>query len=128
TAASTSGPNGGRSTLFTVDEQYTLFTLWSIVRSPLMFGGDLTRMDSFTLALITNPEVLDVNQNSNGNHELFNQTGLYAWVANVPGSTDKYLATFNTRDAVSGQTGTAVTVNLADIGFTGRCSIRDLWQ
>jgi alpha-galactosidase len=126
--AGNANPNGGRSTNFTIDEQYTLMTLWSIARSPLIYGGDLTRMDPFTLALITNPEVIAVNQNSYGNRQLFNQNGLYAWVANVPNSTDKYLALFNTRDAVTGQTGTAVTANLAEVGFTGTCQIRDLWQ
>lgn len=126
--AGNADPNGGRSSNFTVEEQYTLMTLWSIARSPLIYGGDLTRMDPFTLALITNPEVIGVNQNSYGNRQLFNQNGLYAWVANVPNSTDKYLAVFNTRNPVVGETGTAVAVNLADVGFTGTCQIRDLWQ
>ena len=126
--AGNADPNGGRTTNFTVDEQYTLMTLWAIAQSPLMYGGDLTRMDSFTLGLITNPEVIAVDQNSTGNTQLFNQNGLYAWVANVPGSTDKYLALFNTRDAVTGQTGTTVTASLASVGFSGTCQVRDLWQ
>ena len=59
-----------RSSLFTRDEQQTLMTLWSIFRSPLMFGGDLPSNDAFTLALITNPEVLAVNQHSSNGHQL----------------------------------------------------------
>jgi len=43
-------------THFTRDEQYTLMTLWSICRSPLIYGGDLPQTDPFTLALITNDE------------------------------------------------------------------------
>ena len=126
--AGNADPNGGRDSMLTPDEQRTLMTLWCIARSPLMYGGDLTRMDAATLALISNPEVLGVDQNSYGNRQLFNHTGLYAWIANVPSSTDKYLAVFNTRDAVSGDTGTTITVNLADVGLTGQCHIRDLWQ
>jgi len=53
-----------RMTGFTKPEQYTLMNLWSMFRSPLMFGGDLPTNDEFTLSLITNDEVLAVNQNS----------------------------------------------------------------
>ena len=123
-----SDPNGGRTTNFTADEQQTLMTLWAIARSPLMYGGILTQMDPATLALITNSEMLAVNQNSAGNRELFNQNGLYAWIADVPNSTDKYLALFNTRDPVAGQNGTTISVLLTDIGFSSKCDVRNLWQ
>lgn len=89
---------GRRQSNFTHDEQFTLMTLWSIFRSPLIMGGDLTKLDDFTLSLLTNPEVIAVNQSSTRNRELFNRDGLIGWVADVPGSTDRYLALFNTRD------------------------------
>ena len=91
--------SGPPQTQFTRDEQYTLMNLWAIVRSPLMMGGDLTKNDDFTLSLLTNEEMLSVNQNSTGNRQLFNRNGLIAWVADVPNSPDKYLSVFNTRDA-----------------------------
>jgi hypothetical protein len=75
-------------------------TLWSIARSPLIHGGDMTQMDPFTLALLTNSEVLSVNQSSRDNHLVFDHDGLVAWMASVPDSTAKYLALFNTRDQV----------------------------
>jgi alpha-galactosidase len=87
-----------RKTAFTPDEQYTLMSLWSIARSPLIFGGDLPTSDEFTIKLITNAEVLAVNKKSTNNHELFAQNGLYAWVADEPKSGDKYLALFNAQD------------------------------
>jgi alpha-galactosidase len=86
----------GRRTRFTRDEQYTLMSLWAIARSPLIFGGDMTRMDTFTLSLLTNAEVLAVDQSSSGSRQLFNRDGLIGWVASVRGSEDKYLALFNT--------------------------------
>jgi alpha-galactosidase len=89
---------GKRKTHFSPDEQVTLMTLWSIFRSPLIMGGDLTKLDDATLALLTNPEVIAVNQNSTHNRQLFNRDGLVAWVADVPGSTDRYLALFNAHD------------------------------
>jgi alpha-galactosidase len=92
----------GRPTRFTREEQFTLMSLWSIARSPLMHGGDMTKTDSLTSALLTNDEVLAVNQHSTNNRQLFRtKDGLIAWVADVPGSKDKYLAVFNTRDAAS---------------------------
>jgi alpha-galactosidase len=89
---------GQRKTRFTPDEQRTLMTLWSIARSPLIFGGDMTRMDDTTLSLLTNPEVIAVDQHSRDNHQLFDREGLVAWVAGAPDSQDRYLALFNTRD------------------------------
>jgi hypothetical protein len=89
-----------RHTRFTPDEQRTLMTLWSIARSPLMHGGDMTATDDATLALLTNDEVLAVNQHSVNNRPLFDHDELVAWVADVPNSSDKYLAVFNGRDRV----------------------------
>ena len=84
-------------THFTPAEQYTLMSLWSIARSPLMIGADLTKLDNFTLSLLTNSEVLAVNQNSERGRELFHRDGFYGWMADVPGSPDKYVAVFNAR-------------------------------
>ena len=121
----------GRRTKLTPDEQRTVMTLWSVARSPLMFGGDMTKMDDFTLSLLTNDEVIAVDQASTGNRQLFRRDGLAAWVADVPGSMDKYVAVFNTRDkpdAEDAGAGVAVTVKLADLGLAGPCRIRDLWK
>ncbi len=118
----------GRRTKFTRAEQYTLMSLWCIARSPLIFGGDMTKMDSFTLSLLTNSEVLAVNQHSTRNHELFHTHGLVAWVADVPDSSDKYVALFNTQDAQPGATSARVTVEFAQLGLTGNCRVRALWE
>ncbi|KAH0534180.1 hypothetical protein FGG08_007227 [Glutinoglossum americanum] len=95
------GYGGGPWTRFTQDEQRTMMSLWAIVRSPLMMGGDMTKNDDFTLSLLTNKEVIEVNQNSNGNRQLFHRDGLIAWIANDPNGPDKYLAVFNTGDALT---------------------------
>ncbi len=124
---------GKNKTHFTHDEQFTLMSLWSIARSPLMIGADLTKLDDFTLSLLTNDEVLAVDQNSSKNHELFQRDGFYGWVADVPGSPDKYLALFNTRNRPvtqsSDATGAAVAVpvKLSELGFAGAANIRNLW-
>jgi alpha-galactosidase len=136
-------------THFNHDEQYTLLTLWSIARSPLILGGNLPNNDEFTLSLLTNDEVIEVNQSSLDNHQILNESNHVAWVASAPGSDDKYLALFNTSPApVAGRerrggegnpdavkTDTAISpiqpatisIALSDIGLSGSCKIRDLW-
>jgi hypothetical protein len=116
------GPD--RRTRLTKDEQTTLMTLWSIFRSPLMFGGDLPSNDEFTLSLLTNDEVLAVNQNGANGRELSNADGLIVWVADVPDSADKYVALFNTRQS---DQAVSVGVGLDTLGFAGPCTVRDLW-
>lgn len=85
----------GRPTRFTRDEQLLCMTLWCIARSPLIFGGDVTRLDPFTLELLTNPEVLAVNQASTNNRQVSRDGDLIVWAADVPDSRDRYVALFN---------------------------------
>jgi alpha-galactosidase len=114
---------GKRSTHFNVREQTTVMTLWSIARSPLMFGGDMTKLDALTLSLLTNDEVLAVNQRSLNNRPLFDRDGLVAWTADVPGSPDKYLAVFNATEAPA-----PVRVALSDLGLPPKARARNLWR
>src|SRR6185369_2935755 len=55
-----------RPTRLTPNEQYTHITLWSLLCSPLLIGCDLTKLDDFTLNLLTNDEVLEVSQDPKG--------------------------------------------------------------
>jgi alpha-galactosidase len=124
--------HGGREDVpnfLTPEERRTVMTLWAIARCPLMFGGHLPATDEATLALITNDEVLAVNQRSAANHQLFAGNGLAAWVAEDTYGKGKYLAVFNTSDRGEGPSGEglAVPVKLADLGFDGPCEVRDLW-
>jgi hypothetical protein len=111
-----------RMSLLTHDEQRTLITLWSVARSPLMFGGNLPDNDPFTLSLIANAEVLAVDQKAAASKELFTHGNQVAWVAEMTGSPAKYLAVFNIGDADE-----AVHVDWADLGLPPACQVRDLW-
>ena len=118
------GPNGPeRASRFTPDEQILHMTLWSIFRSPLMYGGDLTMILRDGYNLITNAEIIAVNQNSTNNHQLFRRGNHVAWVADVPGSNDRYLAVFNLGEDKE----TPVYVLLGDMRIQGKCAVRDLW-
>ncbi len=84
-----------RPTNFTKDEQHTLMSLWSIGRSPLIFGGDMTKLDDFTKRMLTNPEMLKVNQESTNNRQISRDKNLVVWAADALNSKDKYVALFN---------------------------------
>jgi alpha-galactosidase len=112
-----------RMTGFTRDEQLTVMTLFAIFRSPLMFGGDLQSMDPFTLALITNKDVLKVNQKSINNRQLFRKDDLIVWTADDPGTSDKFIAFFNATDSTEKK----ISVDLEQIGLKGTHSVTDLW-
>jgi hypothetical protein len=119
---------GKNKTHFSRDEQFTLLSLWSIARSPLMIGADLTKLDDFTLSLLTNDEVIAANQKSSNNHELFYRDGFCGWGADAPGSADKYVALFNTRATGAIGASAAVPVKLSELGFSGKVRVRDLWR
>jgi hypothetical protein len=113
-----------RMSLLTHDEQHTLITLWSIARSPLMFGGNLPDNDAFTLSLISNDEVLAVNQNALASKQLFARANQVAWIADVPHSSAKYLAVFNIGDTADED----VQIKWSELGLSTNCNVRDLWE
>ncbi len=84
-----------RYTNFTKDEQYTLMTLWTMFKSPLMFGGHLPDNDGFTNSLLTNKEMLYVHGYSENNKEFSNQDEKVIWVADDPQSDDRFVGVFN---------------------------------
>jgi alpha-galactosidase len=114
------GPD--RMSRFTWPEHYTLMSLWCIARSPLMMGGDLLTSPERSLAFLKNKEVIAVNQNSQNNRRVFQRDGSAAWIADVPGGSDRYLALFNLKDGKQ-----TVTFVLEDEMLRGQYLVRDLW-
>ena len=113
----------GTPSRLTPDEQRTVVTLWSVFRSPLIIGGDLPTLDSTTLALLTNPEVLAVNQRGEKPRQVLDRPGLRAWLSNVPRSADRYVAVFNL-DSLARH----VDLGWPDVGIgPGSRRVRDLW-
>lgn len=85
---------GPRYSKLTRNEQQTLFALWCMFRSPLMFGGDLTMTDGWTLSLLTNRDILEIPQCSWRNRQFYRDEHSAVWTAQGPGDT-YYLAHFN---------------------------------
>jgi hypothetical protein len=109
---------------FTDPEKVTLLTLWSIFRSPLMMGGHLPETDAFTLGLLTNDEVIAVDQKSRDNRELLADGDRVAWVARAEDADVTYLALFNRGASASLE----FELPLARLGMAGPALVRDLWK
>jgi alpha-galactosidase len=118
-----SGDAGGeRWSRFTREEHYTLMTLWSIARSPLIIGNDLTQNDDFTLGMLTNEEIIEVNQKGTQQKQVSNRNGFIVWESLSATSKSKNLAIFNLND-VDG----TIQLKFEDLGIRGKCSVRNLW-
>ena len=117
------GQGKARQTNFTQDEQRTLMNLWSIFRSPLIMGGNLTRLDSWTTSLLANPEVIAVNQHSSGGRPMVSEATKAIWVAKPNSGGGVYVAVFNLGDAQQ-----TIEYPLQSIGLSGASyQVRDLW-
>ncbi|WP_423605608.1 glycoside hydrolase family 27 protein [Sphingomonas sp. MS122] len=113
---------GSRKTKFTADEQQTLMTLWAIARSPLIMGGDLRALDVETLKLLTNREVIALNQASRNNLPVSNDGARVAWTAETADGSARYLALFNLSDHPL-----VVAQKLKAIGAPRKARALNLW-
>jgi len=113
-----------RETRLSLDEQKTLLSLWIMMRSPLMMGGNLPRSQEWTTSLLTNPEVLAVDQHSSGNHAALTTDNVVVWTAKSEIGLGTYVAVFNT-----GETSQKVQYSWSTLGLGQRTyRVRDLWQ
>jgi alpha-galactosidase len=100
-----------------------MLTLWAMARSPLILGSNLTLLDADTLGLITNRELLRIDQRAISSREVMNQDGLVAWTANLTGG-DNALAIFNLTDRPL-----QIKKELTEFGLAaGPWSGADVWQ
>lgn len=113
-----------RATRLTREEQRTQLTLWSIFRSPLIMGGNLTLCDKWTKSLLTNPEVIDVDQHSTGNHAVLTTDKAAVWLARPAEGDGYYLAAFNLDDATQTLRYSWKELELPE----GKYRLRDLWK
>lgn len=105
-------------TRFTQAEQRTMMTLWCMMRSPLMIGSELNKMDSFTVALLTNQPLLDIEKQSHCGHPLYTTDSASAWVAPRKDGKGVYAALFNLSDEAQELTITAEELELESLRGT----------
>ena len=113
-------------TKFTENEQITMLTLWSIFRSPLMIGGEMTGFDEFTMSLLTNEEILKMHKNARHSHQVWrreiNGSEYILWTA-VNAEGGGYFALFN-----AGEKDGTVRLDLADLEAADKLDCTELWS
>lgn len=109
-----------RDSGFAKEEQKTMMTLWAVFRSPLFFGGELRLTDDYTLSLVTNPEVINVNQNSEKPLFVYNKGGIAVWQTKIENCTA--VAVFNLSDEEK-----HYKLSFSDLGIENVRAVRDLW-
>ncbi|MFV0344028.1 MAG: glycoside hydrolase family 27 protein [Anaerocolumna sp.] len=114
-----------RYTGFTKEEQVTMMTLWCIFRSPLMLGAELTKLDEWTLGLLTNEGVLRLLSHSVGARQIMRNKDQAIWASKDQEEEAIYLALFNLSDTKS-----TITVNAEELDFVSFLGkeIEDLWS
>jgi alpha-galactosidase len=117
------GPNI-HDTRLTPNEQITHISLWTIQAAPLLIGADMAQFDKFTTDLMTNHEVLEVNQDLLGRagQRVWQQERLEVWAKPLADGTVA-AALFN-----RGLTAAKVTARWSDLGVSGSQPVRNLWQ
>jgi len=108
----------------TPDEQYTHISLWSLLSAPLLIGCDVTAIDSFTLNLLTNDEVIAIDQDRLGNEarRKANNAGYQVWVKTLVGG-HKAVGIFNMLAATK-----QLTIEWATLKIARGRKIRDVWR
>jgi alpha-galactosidase len=111
-------------THLTTNEQYTHISLWSLLSSPLLIGCDLTKLDEFTLNLLTNDEVLEVNQDPLGHQarRITKRDDVEVWAKPLEDGS-KAVGLFNV-----GEDEQPVSICWRELEMTGPLRVRDLWR
>lgn len=112
-----------RMSNFTIPEHYTLMSLWSMAKSPLMMGGDLLSTPEHIIKFLQNKEVLYVNQHSTDNRQVIKHAGQAVWIAKDPKNGDTFIGLFNLTEETKD-----VSFTLEAEGLRGNFLVRDLWE
>jgi len=113
-----------RDNRLTQNEQLTHFTLWCLQASPILLGCDLTQLDDFTTAMLTNAEAIDVHQDRLGRaaDRIYKQGVIEIWARPLADGT-LAVGLFN-----RGRRAETVTCRWDYLGVYGPQRVRDIWQ
>ena len=114
-----------KPTHLTADEQYTHMSAWCLQSVPLLLGCDLTKLDAFTLSLLTNDEVIEVNQDPLGKQAvLVSKVDSIGILAKDMEDGRKAAGLFNITDSITRR----MVLKWTDLGIKGKYMVRDLWR
>ncbi len=109
---------------FSQDQKFTFITLRALSASPLMIGGDLPTMDSLSLRLITDPEMLACNQNGVMGKRVSQKDGVEVWkTPEKSGKNKGWIGVFNRTDRLK-----TFSLNPASIGLDRDAKISNIWK
>ncbi len=114
----------GEKTSLTPSEQYSYMSMWCLMAAPLIFSGDMAKLDAFTLNVLCNSEVIDVDQDPLGKQARIlrqNETEMILVKDMEDGS--KAVGLFNLNF-----TPQRMSVSMQDLGLAGKHRVRDLWR
>jgi alpha-galactosidase len=118
------GWGAGKETPLTPNEQYSYMSLWSLMAAPLIFSGDMAKLDAFTLNVLCNSEVIAVNQDELGRQaRIIRKTPDQFILLKDMADGSKELGLFNLEAKAQ-----KISVSWEDLGLTGRQKIRDSWR
>jgi alpha-galactosidase len=108
----------------TPNEQYSFMSLWCLLAAPLFYSGDMSKLDDFTINILTNPEVIEVDQDPLGECAtvVHKSDDTFLMIKKLENG-DKAVGLFN-----KGEFETNVTMTWEDAGLNGKQLIRDLWR
>lgn len=125
-------------TLLTPDEQYAHVSLWAILSAPLLLGCDVERLDDFTLSLLTNREVIAVDQDElcapavkkvTDNGQIWYKPLADGSVAVGCFNMQPYFVLWDQNDGEAMQHREySFTVDPAELGIEGPVTVRDIWR
>ena len=113
-----------RDSRLSPDEQYTHISLWCLLASPLLIGCDINQLDAFTLSLLTNHEVLEVNQDPLGKQaqRIIANKNIQVWIKEMEDGS-KAVGVFNLGDKDENY-----DLIFNSLGYSNVSSVRDLWR
>jgi alpha-galactosidase len=121
------GANHGKSfkrTTLTPNEQYSYMSMWSLMAAPLIFSGDMTKLDAFTLNVLCNAEVIAVDQDPLGRQaKILRQTPDEFVLVKELEDGSKAVGLFNLSLLPR-----KISVSWNDLGVIGKQNVRDLWR
>jgi alpha-galactosidase len=114
----------GQPTTLSPNEQYAYMSMWCLMAAPLIFSGDMTKLDEFTLNVLCNAEVIEVDQDPLGQQAtILSQTDDQLILAKDMEDGSKAVGLFN-----HGEIDTNITIEWSQLGIKGKHRVRDLWR
>jgi alpha-galactosidase len=104
--------------------QYSYMSLWCLMAAPLIYSGDMTRLDEFTLNVLCNPEIIEIDQDPLGESGMVirQSDNRYLMIKNLADGT-KAVGLFN-----RGNSTVEVQADWGELQISGKHSVRDLWR